>query len=175
MVFFTAVIGFVVLQRLAELAIAHQNGKRMLQLGAFEAGAGHYPFLVLLHTLFIVGLIAEVASGTALQPVWWWLPFSGFVLAQALRVWCIYSLGVHWNTRVYIIPGMKLVERGPYRWLKHPNYLVVTLEIMLLPLAFGAYWTMILASLGNLLVLQHRIRIENGALSLAARGQEDAT
>lgn len=156
-----AVLALVVLQRLAELALAARNTRRLRAQGAVETGRHHYPLIVALHTGWIAALAVCVPAGA---PAFW--PLLGLFLAlQAARLWIIASLGPYWTTRVITLPGAPLVRRGPYRWLRHPNYLVVVLEIAVLPLAFGAVWIAAAFSALNAALLWHRIRVENAALA----------
>ncbi len=160
-VFFYLVLGAVVLQRLLELGIARRNARYIRSLGGYEVGAGHYKYIVCLHALFFISLIIESRN----PPAWWWLPFSLFLAAQFVRYWCISSLGRHWNTRIFVLPGAPLVARGPYRYLRHPNYWVVVLELATLPLTFSAYRTAVFFSLMNLWLLWRiRIPLEEQAL-----------
>jgi len=147
-------------QRLAELAYARRNTRRLLAEGAFESGAGHYPLLVGLHVLWLVSLAVFVPREQA--PNW---PLLGlFLVLQGLRLWVLVSLGRYWTTRVITLPGAPLVRRGPYRFVRHPNYLVVAAEIAVLPLAFGAWQIALVFSLANAAVLALRIRCEERAL-----------
>jgi methyltransferase len=158
---FWAVLALVVIQRLAELAFAKRNTRRLLAEGAAEIGAGHYPIIVAVHVGWLVALLLGVPADT--PPNWWLLGL--FLAVQVLRVWVMASLGPYWTTRVLTVPGAPLVHRGPYRWLTHPNYAVVVAEIALLPLAFGALDIAVVFTLLNALVLSHRIRVENAALA----------
>lgn len=165
--FFFTIVGIVGLQRAVELLIAKRNRERIKAKGGYEAGADHYKFLVGLHALFFLGMTGEVLWRSALGgslPDWWFLPFGLFVCAQALRVWCISALGPFWNTRIYVLPGMKLVRKGPYRYLRHPNYLVVTIELAMLPLVFQAFITASVVTVLNALLLKQRISLEERAL-----------
>jgi len=173
--FFGTVFALVVLQRLIELWIARINSRRIAQVGGYEVGARHYKYFVMLHMGFLTGLAAEVSWRRSEQPVWWWVPFSLFVAAQGLRIWCMQSLGVHWNTRIFVVPDMNPVRRGPYRFLRHPNYMVVTLELLALPLTFGAYVTATIATIVNAVLLRHRIAVEETALSSAILRKEEAS
>lgn len=158
---FHAVLGLVVAQRLIELAIARRNTRRLLAQGAVEVGQGQYPLIVILHAAWLAALAVLVPADAA--PIW---PLLGlFALLQVARVWVIASLGQYWTTRVITLPGAPLVRRGPYRWLRHPNYLVVVLEIAVLPLAFGAIWIAVIFSALNTALLGYRIRIETAALA----------
>ncbi|WP_248925791.1 isoprenylcysteine carboxyl methyltransferase family protein [Paenibacillus hamazuiensis] len=169
--FFAVIFTAVVLQRVAELRLARRNGERVKELGGYEVGAGHYKYIVMLHAAFFAGLAAEVLLGGASMPEWWWLPFSLFVAAQELRIWCIRSLGMYWNTRIWVVPDMEPVRRGPYRHFRHPNYIVVTLELVLLPLTFGALRTAAFIALANALVLRQRIAAEEAAIAAVVRGR----
>ncbi len=148
-------------QRLGELAYARRNTKRLLGAGGVEHGAGHYPLIAALHGGWLVALFWFVPVAA---PVGWgWLGFYG--LLQLGRLWIMASLGARWTTRVITLPGAPRVRRGPYRFLRHPNYLVVALEIPVLPLAFGAWQLALGFGLANLALLAHRIRVEERALA----------
>lgn len=155
------VVALVVLQRLAELAWAQRNTRALKAAGAVEHGAAHYPLFVALHAVWLVTIV--VATDPAAPVHWGWL--AVFVLMQILRVWTVASLGRFWTTRVLTLPGAPLVRRGPYRFLKHPNYLIVIAEIAALPLAFGAWQVAGVFSGLNLMLLWHRIRVEEAALA----------
>ncbi len=152
----------VALLRLAELFVARRNTSRLLAQGATEHGRGHYPLIVGLHLAWLL-TIATLPAGSAVYP----LPLLAFVVLQPVRLWILLSLGERWTTRVIVLPGQPLIRRGPYRWLHHPNYLVVALEIPLLPLAFGAVQVAVLLGALNVLVLAWRIRVERRALRMA--------
>ena len=154
------VASLVALQRLVELAWSRRNEARLRARGAVEHGRGHYPLFVLLHTAWLVALPLTVPAATRPDP---WL-LAAFLLLQPLRLWCIAALGERWTTRVLVLPGEALVARGPYRLLRHPNYLVVALEIPLLPIAFGAVGPAVLFGGLNLALLAWRIRVEEAAL-----------
>jgi methyltransferase len=154
-------VGFVILQRLAELHRANLNTRQLLAQGAVEHGRGHYPLLVLLHGAWLASLLLWVPAERTPLP---WLIVLFFVL-QALRVWILLSLGPRWTTRIIVLPNAPLVRSGPYRFLKHPNYLVVAGEIAVLPLAFGAWEIALVFSLLNAALLAWRIRLEELALA----------
>jgi methyltransferase len=154
------VLGLVVLQRLAELALARHNTRRLLAQGAREIGAGHYGLFILLHGSWLLALALFVPWTAAPS----WPLLAVFLVLQALRVWVVVSLGRFWTTRIITLDGAPLVRRGPYRWLRHPNYWVVAGEIAVLPLAFGAWLVALVWSALNALLLYHRIRVENAAL-----------
>jgi methyltransferase len=152
---------FVAVQRVAELAWAGRNTARLRRLGAVEADAGGYPFFVLLHAGWLASLALSVPA--AARPSW---PLLGlFALLQLGRVWIILSLGRYWTTRVLTLPGVPLIRTGPFRWLRHPNYLVVIAEIAVLPLAFGAVAIAAVFSALNLMLIARRIGIEDRALA----------
>ncbi|MEX2632277.1 MAG: isoprenylcysteine carboxylmethyltransferase family protein [Tistlia sp.] len=148
-------------QRLAELAWAKRNERRLRAAGALEHGRRHYPLFVGLHAAWLLALFVGVPPSA--RPDWWLLGLFG--LLQLARLWIVASLGRFWTTRVISLPGAPLLRRGPYRWLEHPNYLVVALELAVLPLAFGAWWLALAASLLNLPLTRHRIRVEAAALA----------
>ena len=158
---FHAVLGLVVLQRLAELALAARNTSRLRAAGAFELDARGYPAFVLLHGGWLVSL-ALLVPATA-PPSWPLL--AVYAVLQLGRVWILASLGRRWTTRIIVLPGAPLVRRGPYRFVRHPNYLIVAAEIVVLPLAFGAVAIAIVFSLANLALVARRIAIEERALA----------
>jgi len=159
-----AVLVFVTVQRLSELLIARHNTKALLARGGIEHGAAHYPVMVGLHGAWLAGL--------------WWFAIAQPVslallclygLCQLFRVWILASLGRRWTTRIITVPGEWLVARGPYRFLRHPNYVLVAVEIPLLPLVFGLWGYAILFGVLNLAMLTWRIRSENEALASVSR------
>ena len=154
------VLFLVALQRGVELAYARRNERRLLANGGVEAGAGHYPLIVVLHAAWLLAMAVTIPPQTL--PNWWLL--GVYALLQAARVWVIASLGPYWTTRVVTVPGTTLVRRGPYRFLRHPNYAIVAAEIAVLPLAFGAVAIAVVFTLLNAAILTWRIRVENGAL-----------
>jgi methyltransferase len=151
----------VALLRLAELAYAARNARRLLAEGGQEAGAGHYPLLVALHTAWLVAIFFAVPADTPAAPALALL----FAALLAARAWTIGSLGRYWTTRVITLPEAPLVRRGPYRFLRHPNYAIVAGEIAVLPLIFGAWRIALLFSVLNAALLWHRIRVEDQALA----------
>lgn len=165
MAWFALLIALVAAERLAELVVSRRNERWSLERGGVEFGAGHYPPMVLLHTGLLAGAIAEVAAGDRrFVPALGWTMLALVVAAQALRWWCIRTLGTRWNTRVIVVPGGSRVDRGPYRWLSHPNYVAVVVEGFALPLVHTAWITAIVFSVLNAVLLRVRIRVENGAL-----------
>lgn len=162
--FFLLFILIVILQRIIEVIIAKRNEKKMLSVGAYEVGKSHYPFMIALHVSFFISLIGEVIIfERTISPCFFWF-FLAFLLVQALRIWCLLSLGPFWNTKIIILPAAKVIKKGPYLFLRHPNYLVVCTEILLLPLMFQAYFTAICFTILNFIMLSVRIPIEEKAL-----------
>lgn len=155
------IVGLVALERLIELAIARRNTRMLLAAGGVEHGAAHYPWLVLLHAAWLACLAAAVPADAPISIFW----LAVFAVLQMLRLWVIVTLGRFWTTRIVTLPGAPLVRRGPYRFVSHPNYLVVAGEIAVLPLAFGEIWIAVVFSLLNALALGWRITIENRALA----------
>jgi methyltransferase len=164
-ILYLGLVGLVVLERLAELIVTRRHAARLRARGGFEAGGGHYPAMVALHSGLLIAAPLEV--WTCGRP---WIPALGvpmlLVLAatMALRYWAIASLGDRWTTQVFVVPGEAPVRRGPYRWLRHPNYLAVVLEVAALPLIHTAWGTALVVSIGNAWVLRARIRAEEEAL-----------
>lgn len=154
------ILALVVLQRVVELWYASRNTRALKARGAIEYGRGHYPLIVLLHASWLTA----IAIGIYRDPTVRAFPLIFFVLFQALRVWVLASLGRYWTTRVITVPAAPLVHRGPYRVVRHPNYLVVIGEIGLLPLVFGQVTNAIVFSVLNGAALAWRVRIEDAAL-----------
>ena len=158
-------VGFVSIQRLLELALSRRHERLLRARGAIERGRGHYPLMVALHALWLLSTLIEgLLRGPGL-PALWPIPAALFLLVQPLRYWAILSLGDYWNTRILVVPGAKLVARGPYRYLRHPNYVVVAVEVATFPLIFGAWVTALVFSVLNAALLFVRIREENQALA----------
>lgn len=158
-----AVIVFVVLERLLELLWSRANTRRLLAQGAFESAPGHYPLFVVLHGAWL----AAVAVAVAVLPD---APVSGFWLAiyaalQAARLWVMASLGRFWTTRIITMPGAPLIRRGPYRYLRHPNYWIVAAELAVLPLIFGQWAIAAVFTVANALLLRVRVASEDAALA----------
>jgi methyltransferase len=168
---YTALLAVVAAQRLGELALSRRNVRRLLEEGGVEVGRSHYPWMVLLHTSFLLSCLLEV----------WGLkrPFvrelaiamlAALVAAAALRAWVILTLGRRWSTRVVCLPGVAPLTDGPYRLMRHPNYLAVVVEMAALPLVHSAWITALLFSVANLLLLRERVRVEERALAAFAEG-----
>ncbi len=152
-------LAFVVLQRLGELIIARINTARLLARGAYEVGAGHYPAMVAMHSLWIGGLLV---FGYDQSVSWGWL--AVFAVLQVLRVWILGTLGRRWTTRIIILPE-PLVTRGPFRYLRHPNYTLVVAEIIAAPMVLGLVWVAVVFTILNAAMLWVRIRVEGRALA----------
>ena len=164
-VLFTVLIGLVALERLAELVVAQRNARWAFARGGRETGAGHYPVMVVLHTGLLVGCLVEVwVADPPFLPALGWPMLVLALGAQLLRWWCIATLGPRWNTRVIVVPDLPLVARGPYRWLRHPNYVAVVVEGFALPLVHSAWVTALVFTVANAFLLSVRIRTENVAL-----------
>jgi methyltransferase len=155
-----AILAVVVLQRVLELWYASRNTRALKARGAIEYGRGHYPLIVLLHASWLTAIAIGIHRDPAVRAI----PLMFFVLVEALRVWVLASLGRYWTTRVITIPAAPLVHRGPYRLVRHPNYLVVVGEIGLLPLVFGQWVNALVFSVLNAAILAWRIHIEDAAV-----------
>ena len=156
-------------QRTVELFIARRNRIYIESIGGQEHGAAHYPLFFLLHGCWLAGWVYEAVSGGGLSSIWpVWLGM--FLLAQGLRYWCMRSLGCFWNTRIFIVPGRNKIKDGPYRFIAHPNYLAVCIELACVPLIFDAGVTALSASgLNALLLGAVRIPAEERALQLTEK------
>ena len=154
-------IALIVIQRLIELAIARINTRRLLAEGAVEVGAGHYPLIVGLHAAWFVCLTVFVPGDSFIDPILLGL----FIALQLGRVWVLTSLGRYWTTRIITVPGAPLVRRGPFRFVRHPNYLIVEAEIIVVPLIAGAWELALLFGIANAAVLAIRIRAEEAVLA----------
>ena len=167
---FTGLVVLVALERGVELIVARRNLRRLLARGAVEAGAGHYRWMVLLHGSFLVAAPLEVwTQNRPFVPVLGGVVLAVVALTMALRYWVIATLDGRWTTRVVCLPGEPPVTGGPYRYLRHPNYLAVVLEIAALPLVHTAWITALLYSAANAWLLTVRVRTEEAALEAAAR------
>ncbi len=175
---YTTLVLCVGMERLAEMAVSRRNTTWSLANGGHEVGAGHFPAMVALHGSLLAGCLVEVAvGGRRFSPTLGW-PMLGVVVAsQALRWWCIAALGPQWNTRVIVVPGENRVVRGPYRWLRHPNYVAVVAEGVALPMVHSAWGTAALFTTLNAALLRVRIRVEESALTRlrSAAGSRAAT
>jgi methyltransferase len=155
------VVALVALERLAELWHARRNTRALLDAGGVEVGRSHYPLIVALHTAWLLAIVLTVPREAGVS-----VPLLiAFAVLQGVRLWVLTSLGRYWTTRVITLPGAPLVRRGPYRYLRHPNYLLVAAEIAVLPLAFGAWGLAAVFSALNAALLAWRISLEDQALA----------
>lgn len=164
---FWGFMSFVILQRLTELLIARKNEEHMRQKGAVEFGREHYPWVVLLHTGFLLSVILEVLIFEREPAVFLPILLVCFMITQIIRIWTILSLGPYWNTKVLVLPGASVVKKGPYKFIKHPNYLVVAIEIFIIPLMFNAWFSALIFSILNIYMMTIRIPLEENALTTA--------
>ncbi len=158
-----ALLGFLTIQRAIELVIATRHTRSLLARGAYEVGASHYPVMVAMHATWLASLWI-FGLGRPLS-----LPFLAFfVVLQLGRVWVLATLGERWTTRIIVLPGAAPIVTGPFRFVRHPNYLVVAFEIPCVPLALGLTWVALVFGIANLAMLAWRIRCENGAYARLA-------
>jgi methyltransferase len=162
---FTLLVLAVAVERLAEMAVARRNATWSFARGGVETGRGHWPVMVVLHVGLLVGCLVEVwGADPPFLPWLGWPMLALVVLAQALRWWCIRTLGHQWNPRVIVVPGLPRVTTGPYRWMRHPNYVAVVVEGVALPLVHSAWVTALLFTVLNAVLLRTRLRVERQAL-----------
>ncbi|WP_112236518.1 isoprenylcysteine carboxyl methyltransferase family protein [Kribbella monticola] len=162
---YVVLIVLVGLERVAELVVSLRNARWSFERGGVETGKGHYPFMVVLHTGFLAGCLVEaIVADRPFIPALGWTMLAVVLLAQGLRWWCITVLGHQWNTRVIVVPGLSLVAAGPYRWIRHPNYVAVVAEGIALPLVHTAWITAVVFLVLNIPLLTVRIRAEEAAL-----------
>lgn len=168
-VLFTVLVLAVGLERVAELAVSQRNAALSLARGGVESGRGHYPFMVVLHTGLLVGALVEVwiRRPDTVAVLAWAMP-ALVAASQALRWWCIATLGRQWNTRVIVVPGAARVTGGPYGWIPHPNYVAVVVEGLALPLVHSAWVTAVVFTTLNGFLLATRVRAEDAALAQLA-------
>ncbi|MGN6515279.1 MAG: isoprenylcysteine carboxyl methyltransferase family protein [Rhizomicrobium sp.] len=161
MIWAIAIIGLVALQRLAELPMAERNTRRLLAQGAVEIGRAHYPIIVVLHVAWLIAIFLALPAPPVIHAV----PLAVYIALQGLRIWTLWSLGPYWTTRIITLPGAPLIKRGPYRFMRHPNYAIVEAEIAVLPLVFGEWMVAAIFLAANTIVLATRIREEDRALA----------
>ncbi|MBD1370847.1 hypothetical protein IC620_00535 [Hazenella sp. IB182357] len=156
----------VIMQRLWELVRAKRNENWIRKQGGIEIGQGHYPLMMALHVCFFISILIEARYVATEVPSWWMIPLLLFMATQGLRMWSIRSLGQYWNTRIWVLPGKPPQVQGPYRFMRHPNYVVVMLEMILFPVIFGAVYTALIFSILNAVILVFiRIPMEEEALA----------
>lgn len=165
---YEGLLGLVIVERCIELGVSRRNAIASVAHGGVEVGRGHYPVMVVLHTLFLASAMVEpVVFARAFVPAVGVPAFAVALGCQGARWWCVATLGPRWNVRVIVVPGLPRVTTGPYRYLAHPNYLAVWIETLALPLVHSAWLTAVLFGSANTLFLRQRMRIENAALVLA--------
>lgn len=157
-------MSFLIIQRLAELYVSSKNEKWLLRNGAIEYGKGHYPHMVLMHSLFIISLITEYVSRTHTEASYFFIVL--FFVLIIIKVMVISTLGHYWNTKIYKVPGTKPVATGIYKYIKHPNYMIVICEIAIIPLTFQLYYTAVIFTILNAIMLTVRIKKENEVLAM---------
>ena len=168
---FTVLMVIIAIQRVWELGVSTRHLRALKVRGAIEVGTSHYPWMVALHAAFLVSCVVEVwLLHRPWRPVLAGLAVLILGAALALRWWTLATLGERWTTRVLVVPGEELVSSGPYRWLRHPNYLVVVMEIAAIPMIHCAWLTAVVFTIANLVLLRQRIRVEEGALGRLAAG-----
>lgn len=160
------IVALVVLQRLIELIYAERNTRALLAHGAVEVGRSHYPLIVALHALWLAAIVVMLPEDASIN----WYALAIFALLQVARVWVIATLGPYWTTRIITLDGAPLVRSGPYRFVRHPNYMIVAGEIATLPLVFGEVTVCVVFSLLNAALLAWRIRQEDAALAARRMG-----
>ncbi len=165
---FSIFLIFVILQRIAELLLARRNEKILKAQGAIEFDKNGYKAIAVMHVAFFISLISEKVFLQRTLNTYWIVFAVLFAGAQILRYWSIKTLGVYWNTKILVLPNHKLVITGPYKYLRHPNYIAVIVEIAVIPLIFSCYITAVIFSLINLILLRRRIKIEEDALKKAS-------
>lgn len=169
---FYVFFSLLILQRITELAIARRNEKWMIDRGGVEHGSEHYRFIVALHTLFLLSLLFEVMVFEREISVLWYLLIPILIITQMIRYWALMSLGSYWNTKIIIVPNDIVVSKGPYQYLKHPNYIIVAVEILIIPLLFQAYVTALIFTILNIVMMTVRIPTEEKALQKYTNYQE---
>lgn len=158
--YFISYFIFLVSLRIGELILAKSNESWIKNRGAIEYGKGHYLVMVAMHSSFLLSLLGEYYYRQGNFNLWFFLIFLGLI---GLKIWTLSSLGKYWNTKIFRLPEMKPIKSGPYKFVRHPNYIIVIGEIVVIPMVFHLYYTAILFSILNLFMLRHRIRIEEAA------------
>jgi methyltransferase len=170
---FTVLVVLVALERVAELVVSNRNAAWSLERGGRETGQGHYPVMVVLHSALLAGALVEAwVRRPDVPSLLAWSMLALVLASQALRWWCITTLGPRWNTRVIVVPGMSPVDDGPYRLFSHPNYVAVVVEGFALPLVHASWVTALVFTVANAVLLTVRIRVENTALDTLPRTGE---
>jgi methyltransferase len=172
LIVYWTLLSVVACERVAELVVSARHANALLRRGGVEYGFGHFPVMIALHVALIAGCVVEPLVGhRTFIPALGWTMLAVTVAANALRWWCIATLGERWTARVIVLPGAPLVRSGPYRWFAHPNYVAVIVEGAALPLTGSAWITACAFTVLNAALLTVRIRCETGALAEAAAPQ----
>jgi methyltransferase len=164
MIFFWIFFAFLILQRVLELFLAKRNEQIVKSKGAHEFDRDGYKYIVAMHVAFFSSLVVEKFSLQRELNQFWVLFLFIFLIAQILRYWAIRSLGIYWNTKIFVIPKSQRITKGPYKYIEHPNYVAVIVEIAVIPLIFSCYLTSIIFSIINFILVRRRIEIEESAL-----------
>lgn len=166
MIAYVVLVALVAVERVAELVVSKRHAAWAFARGGMEYGRRHYPVMAAVHAALLVSCVVEVAvADRPFVPWLGWPMLALVILTQGMRWWCIATLGRQWNTRVIVVPGMPLVTSGPYRWLRHPNYVAVAVEVAALPLVHTAWVTALVFSAANAALLAVRIPVESRALA----------
>jgi len=166
MTFFIIFLSIIIIQRISELILSKRNENYLISKCAIEYDKEGYKYIVLMHNLFFISVITEFVFLERHINEYWKILLIIFICTQLLRYWAIFSLGKRWNTKILVLENLELVHKGPYRYLKHPNYLAIIIEIAIISLLFSCYYTAVVFSILNLIVLKRRIRIEEEALEI---------
>jgi len=163
---FIIFLSIIIIQRISELILSKRNENYLISKGAIEYDKEGYKYIVLMHNLFFISVITEYAFLERQINEYWKILLIIFICTQLLRYWAIFTLGKRWTTKILVLPNTEPIRSGVYKYLKHPNYIAVIIEIAIIPLLFSCYYTAIVFSIINLIVLQRRIRIEEEALNI---------
>ncbi|UJL48248.1 hypothetical protein KFZ58_09505 [Virgibacillus sp. NKC19-16] len=164
-IFMWILLIIIISQRLIELIIARRNERWMKERGGIERGGKHYKFFVILHTVFFISILLEVTFRDVSNVKLNYILLALFIFTQGIRIWCIRTLGRFWNTKIIVSPQFSVVNEGPYKYVKHPNYIIVGIELLIIPLLFGVYITAIVFPILHILLLTIRIPTEEKALA----------
>ncbi|NIP39569.1 MAG: hypothetical protein GWO07_14705 [Candidatus Dadabacteria bacterium] len=166
MTYFIIFISIIIVQRISELILSKRNENYLKSQGAIENDKGGYKYIILMHNLFFISLIAEFIFIKRRPSEYWIILLIIFICTQGLRYWAIFSLGKRWCTKIFVLSDSDLIKSGPYKYFKHPNYIAVIIELAIIPLLFSCYYTAIIFSILNIIVLRRRIILEEHALNI---------
>ena len=166
MIYFIIFISLLVIQRISELFLSKRNENYLRSNGALEYDKEGYKYIVIMHNLFFLSLITEYFLLQRELNDYWLILLLVFIITQLLRYWAIFSLGKRWNTKILVLPSSNLIQSGPYKYFRHPNYIAVIIELAVIPLLFSCYYTATIFSVMNLIVITRRIRLEEKALNI---------